>query len=383
MKVVVAADSFKGSLSAAQACSAIAAGVRLACPDAEILVRPMADGGEGTLEALASAWQVEPVEVAALDAIGRVSSGFYAIRPDGLAVVELASASGLPKVSDLDLRPRDADTFGTGEVLRAALAAGAGEVLLCVGGSASTDGGSGILRALGARILDASGKEVPPGGAGLAMASALDLSGLLPEALSARWRIAVDVTNPLVGARGAAAVYGPQKGAVPEDVEFLDQALTRWTALLAEGCARDQVVSYPVDPEDLATFPGGGAAGGVPVALRAVFGAGVEPGAKLVAEAVGLHTAARHADLVLTGEGRFDAQSAQGKVVAGVVAAAGQVPVIVLAGEVSVRYEEYRAQGVRAAHSIAPGPRSLDVLRSQGEELLTQLAAAVASGTIR
>ena len=210
MRVVVASDSFKGTFSAAQACEAIAAGVLAAEPTAEVLIRPMADGGEGTLEALSAAWGVPVVEVAAVDAIGRPARGCYAMH-EATAVVELASANGLPGVSDVALRPRSATTRGTGQVLRAALDAGAREVLLCVGGSASTDGGSGILTELGVRLLDASGAPVADGGAGLADLVRIDLGGLHPAARDARWRIAVDVTNPLTGPAGAAAVSSTRR----------------------------------------------------------------------------------------------------------------------------------------------------------------------------
>ncbi|MDO4784524.1 MAG: glycerate kinase [Propionibacteriaceae bacterium] len=345
MRVVVASDSFKGTFSAARACEAIAAGVLAAEPTAEVLIRPMADGGEGTLEALSAAWGVPVVEVPAVDAIGRPTRGRYAMH-DATAVVELASANGLPGVSDVALRPRAATTRGTGQVLRAALEAGAREVLLCVGGSASTDGGSGILTELGVRLLDADDQPVADGGAGLAAVARADLGGLHPAARDARWRIAVDVTNPLTGPTGAAAVYGPQKGASPADVAFLDAALTRWAAVLAG------------QGHDIAALPGAGAAGGVPAGL-ALLGATWQPGASLVADAIGLAEACRGADLVITGEGRFDAQSLSGKVVAGVIAAAGPVPVAVVAGQIGMDERAYRAAGISAARATGYGPDSL------------------------
>lgn len=332
-----------------------------------MIERPMADGGEGTLEALASAWGVEPVQVETIDAIGRPAVGAYALR-DGVAVVELATANGLPGVSDVPLRPRQATTRGTGRVLRAALEAGASEVLLCVGGSASTDGGTGILVELGVRLLDDEGQPIADGGAGLADVAAIDASGLLPAARAATWRIAVDVTNPLTGSEGAAAVFGPQKGATVGDAEFLDAALVRWA----------EVVRAETE-DDIAGLPGAGAAGGVPAGLAALLGASLQPGAGLVADAIGLADACRGADLVLTGEGRFDAQSPRGKVVAGVVAAAGAAPVVVLAGEAALDYVLYREAGVCAAFSIAPGPRELAALQANAGTLLTEAAAAVAS----
>ena len=364
MRIVIALDSFKGSLSAEDACAAVARGVRLVDPAADVACCPMADGGEGTLAALASAWGAQPVELAVPDAIGRPAVGAYVLR-DGVAVVELATANGLPGVSDVPLRPHDATTRGTGQVLRAALEAGASDVLLCVGGSASTDGGAGILTELGARLLDDHGHPVADGGRGLAAVKTLDLTGLMPEARAARWRIAVDVTNPLVGPQGAPAVFGPQKGASPDDVAALDAALRSWASVLATATGRE-----------VADLPGAGAAGGVPAGLAAVLDASFEAGATLVAEAVGLPEACQGADLVITGEGRFDSQSPQGKVVAGVVSAAAGAPVLVLAGEVSLAYDEYRSHGVTAAFSIAPGARDLPALQRDAARLLTESAAA-------
>lgn len=345
MKIVVAADSFKGTFSAEQACAAIAAGVKHQIRDAEVVLRPMADGGEGTLAALSAAWGVGLTEVTTVDAIGRPVQGHFALA-DGVAVVELADANGLPGVSDVTLRPRLATTRGTGRVLRAALESGAQEILLCVGGSASTDGGSGILTELGVRILDAAGQPVPDGGQGLVQVDRLDLQNILPAALTARWRIAVDVTNPLTGPHGAAAVYGPQKGADADDVAFLDAALVRWAEVLTSaGC-------------DIADHPGAGAAGGVPAGL-ALIGAEWGPGAALVAETIGLAEACQGADLVITGEGRLDASSLRGKVVDGVVAAAGNVPVVVVAGQVALGPQVYRDAGIMAAKATGRGPAQL------------------------
>ncbi len=369
--VVVVPDSFKGSLSATEVAEAVGAGVLAAAPDARVTCLAMADGGEGTLDALLATWRTQVATVHTVDAIGRPTTARWATSPDGrVGVVELAEASGLPGVSDAPLDPLHAHTRGTGEVAAAVLDAGVEEVLVCLGGSASTDGGAGILTGLGARVLDADGAEVPAGGEGLARAAALDLTGLHPRAREVRWRLAVDVTNPLVGEHGAAAVFGPQKGARPGDVAFLDEALTCWANLLE----RETGVRVH-------ELPGAGAAGGVPAALAAVLGAGLEHGAGLVAEAIGLPEALADAALVVTGEGSFDSQSVRGKVADGVArlaaASPARPPVVVLAGQVTLPAAQARAAGVAAAFSIAPGPIELADLLPRTAERLTDLAASV------
>jgi glycerate kinase len=371
--VVVAPDSFKGSLSAPLVADAVAAGVLAAAPDARVTCLPMADGGEGTLDALVTSWRTPTREVATVDAIGRPRTARWAASPDGrVGVVELAEASGLPHVADQPLQPLHAHTRGVGELAAAVLGSGVEEVLVCLGGSASTDGGAGLLTGLGARLLDPDGAEVPDGGEGLARVGSLDLSGLHPRAREVRWNVAVDVTNPLVGELGAAAVFAPQKGAHAEDVAFLEHALGRWADLL-EGTTGVRV-------HDL---PGAGAAGGVPAALVAVLGAELTPGAWLVAEAVGLPAALEDAALVITGEGSFDSQSVRGKVADGVARLAAASParpaVVVLAGQVLLPADQARAAGIDAAFSIAPGPVELEDLVARTGARLTELAASVTS----
>ncbi|OLT55347.1 glycerate kinase [Cellulosimicrobium sp. CUA-896] len=360
-------------MSAAEVASAVAAGVRAVVPDAHVSELPMADGGEGTLDALLAVWGVPARDVVTVDAIGRPRTARYGVSPDGrLGVVELAEASGLPHVSDVAPQPLRAHTRGTGEVAAAVLDAGVDEVLVCLGGSASTDGGSGILTGLGVRLLDDRGEPVPDGGEGLARVAHLDLAGLHPRARDVSWRLAVDVTNPLHGERGAAHVFGPQKGAAPADVAFLDDALQRWAGLLE----REAGVA-------VAHVPGAGAAGGVPAGLVAVLGAQLEPGARLVADAIGLRDALERADLVITGEGSFDSQSVEGKVADAVGALAAQAPhrppVVVLAGRVLLPAERARAAGIAAAFSIAPGPVELEELMGRTRPRLTDLAATVTS----
>lgn len=370
--VVVAPDSFKGSLPAQQAAAALAEGARRAGGEAVcVAAYPMADGGEGTLDALLSAWGTEPRTVDTTDALGRPCRARYGVSPDGrTGVVELAEASGLPRVADLPPAPRDATTVGTGVVARAVLDAGVEAVLVCLGGSATTDGGTGILTALGVRFLDEHGRDVRSGGAGLADIASVDVSGLHHRAREVAWRLAVDVTNPLTGPSGAAAVYGPQKGATPDDVRALDAGLDHLATVLERGAA------------EVRELQGAGAAGGVPAGLVALLGATLVPGALMVAEAGGLDVALAHADLVITGEGRLDQQSVSGKVVGTVAALAdlagargGRRPcVVVVAGQVALSTQELAAHGVDAAFSLADGPAELERLVTDAGPLLTDLA---------
>ncbi|WP_242893575.1 glycerate kinase [Actinomadura litoris] len=369
MRVVVAPDSFKGSLTARDACAAIAAGVRRAAPAAQVRAVPMADGGEGTLDCFLGARGGRRVEVAATDPLGRPVTARYGLSGDGRsAVVELAAASGLPLVEDVPPDPLGAATTGTGALVADAVRRGAREVLVCVGGSASTDGGAGLLRALGFRFLDASGAELPPGGAALARLAAIDDAGVPAEVRAARFRVACDVANPLTGPSGAAAVFGPQKGATPAQVRELDAALARFADVLAD--------RYGVRVHDL---PGAGAAGGACGGLAGALGAEPAPGAALVAAAVGLPAALVGADLVITGEGRVDGQSASGKVVSAVAALARErgVRAVALAGGVAGPLDELHALGLTAAFSLADGPRALDELRSEAAPLLSALADQV------
>ncbi|TDC03044.1 glycerate kinase [Actinomadura bangladeshensis] len=366
MRVVVAPDSFKGSLSAAEVCAAVEAGVRRAVPGAEVAAVPMADGGEGTLDCFLRARGGDAVEVAAADPLGRPVTARYALSGDGgSAVVELAAASGLPLVEDVPPDPMNAATTGTGELIADAVRRGARDVLVCIGGSAGTDGGTGLLRALGVRFLDAAGAELPAGGGALARLASIDDSAVPDAVRAARFRVACDVTNPLVGPDGAAAVFGPQKGASPGQVAELDAALTVFADVLA---ARGGVRVHDL--------PGAGAAGGTCGGLVGLLGAEPSAGALLVAEAVGLPSALAGADLVVTGEGRVDGQSAGGKVVSAVAALARDrgVPCLALAGGVSGPLDELHALGLTAAFSLADGPRTLDELKADAVPLLTEVA---------
>ncbi|PRZ16787.1 glycerate kinase [Nesterenkonia sandarakina] len=376
-RIVCVPDSFKGSVTAAEAAAAMARGARQVFGAAEIVELPFADGGEGTLEALLAAWgrSAETLEVS--DALGRPVTAHYGRSADGrTGVIEAAQGNGLPQVSDVALRPLRADTFGVGLIARTLLDdPDCAEILLCIGGSASTDGGTGLLRALGAEFLDPAGEPVAPGGGGLSQISAVDLTGLHPRARAVDWRIAVDVDNPLTGERGAAAVFGPQKGATPEEIDLLDDGLAHLAQMLAGHSG--------TDPRELRETPGFGAAGGMPLALSVLLGAQVLPGSQMVAEALDLQGTLAQADLVITGEGSLDTQSLGGKVVQAVRRGAPfETPVLVIAGGVRLSAEQCRAAGLTAAFSIAPGAASLQDLLTRAPELIEDTTAQ-ACGLLR
>ncbi|WP_042426172.1 glycerate kinase [Streptacidiphilus anmyonensis] len=317
MRVVIAPDSFKGTATAAEAAAALADGWRSLRPDDHLEIRPMADGGEGTLDAVVAAHPGTALHRVGgcTGPDGRPVDGEFALLADGTAVVELATVSGLPLMAGL--APLTATTRGTGELVAAALDQGATGVLIGLGGSASSDGGAGLLTALGLRLLDADGLPLPHGGGALTRLRRIDRDCLRP-APPGGVRLLTDVTNPLLGPDGAAAVYGPQKGAGPEQIARLERGLTRLCELL--GGAPEQ--------------PGAGAAGGAAYGLAAVWDAGITPGAAAVADLLWLDDALASADLVITGEGRFDATSLRGKAVGEVLARAAQagVPARVVAG---------------------------------------------------
>jgi glycerate 2-kinase len=368
VRVVVAPDKFKGSLTAAQVAARLATGLTRAAPGVEVVQVPVADGGDGTLEAAVSAGY-RRVPVRAEGPTGEPVGTAYAER-DGVAVVELADVSGLGRLPGGRLAARAASSYGTGQVIRAALDAGCRRVVLGIGGSASTDGGAGIVQALGGRLLDAHGGEVGRGGAALAAVRSLDLAGLHPALQRAAVVVASDVDNPLLGPRGAAAVYGPQKGAAPADVAALDAALSRW----AEAVHRATGV-------DAAGSAGAGAAGGVGFAAQAVLGARLRPGIDLILDLVRFREALPGARLVITGEGSLDAQTLHGKAPAGVAAAASSagIPVVAVAGRSLLTPAELGPAGILAAYPLSdlePDPaRSM----TEAGPLLERLAAKVAS----
>ena len=340
-RVLVAPDKFKGSLPASGVAEAVAAGVRRHRPDAEIVTVPVADGGDGTLEA-ALANGFERVDVVVSGPTGEPVSTAYARRGD-TAVVEMADACGLSRLPGGTLQPLTASSRGLGEAVAFALDAGCREIVIGIGGSASTDGGAGLVSALGAVLLDESGAELPDGGAALARLHELDLTGLHPTLHDAKLVVACDVDNPLTGPRGAAGVYGPQKGLTGDDVPSVDAALARWADLVAQ-----------VTGADRRDAPGAGAAGGVGFATVALLGAELRPGIRLMLDLLGFEDAVGGCDLVVTGEGSLDEQSLHGKAPVGVAqAAAGHgVPVVAVCGRRLLDFDALEAAGISAAYAL-------------------------------
>jgi len=327
MRVLMAPDKFRGTLTAAEAAGAMAEGWLAARAGDTAIEVPMADGGEGTLEALLAALGGEQRLLVVTGPLGEPVEAPVGLAPgpEGtLGIVEMATASGLALVPESGREPLRATTRGTGELVLAACRAGARSVVVCIGGSATNDGGAGAAQALGVRLLDAAGQDLEPGGAALARLDRVDVSGLAPEVAGVRFVVASDVDNPLTGPYGASAVYGPQKGCSPQDVRTLDAALARYAEILR----RDLGV-------DVAVRPGAGAAGGLGAGLMAFLKAELRPGIEVVMEAVRFDERLSESHAVLTGEGRFDAQSMHGKTVGGVVTRARRVgrPVAVVCGQ--------------------------------------------------
>lgn len=367
LRVLIAPQEFKGSLSARAAAQAMAEGLRRALPDAHLDLAPMADGGPGTVEALVEAAGGELKEITAQDALGRPVRAAWGLLPGGTAVVEMAAASGLSLLKERELDPRRASTYGTGQLIGAALDAGCRRIIVGVGGSATNDGGAGAAQALGARLLDAEGRELPPGGAALAGLARIDVSGLDSRLRRCEVLVATDVTNPLCGPEGASAVYGPQKGASADVVRELDAALAHYAGIIE----RDLGIN-------VAQRAGAGAAGGLGAGLVAFAGAELRSGFELVAEAVGLRRRLREADLVLTGEGRLDVQTGFGKTSAGVAAMAREegVAVVAVVGGLAEGYE-VAVSPFDAVVAITPGPMGLEEAQARAAELVAAAAEQV------
>ena len=352
MKIVIAPDSYKESLSALEVAQAVEAGFRQVFPDADYVLVPVADGGEGTVDAMVAATGGRKETVTVSGPLGEPVEAFYGLTGDGdTAVIEMAAASGLALVPPDRRNPLLTSSRGTGELIRAALDAGARRFILGIGGSATNDGGAGMVQALGARLLDLEGRELDGSGGDLARLERIDVSALDPRVAECRIEVACDVDNPLTGARGASAVFGPQKGATPEMVQALDANLAR----LARIVGRDLGVA--VD-----TVPGAGAAGGMGAAMLAFFGATLKPGIEIVTAAVDLDTQVRDADLVITGEGRIDFQTVHGKTPIGVARVAKRhgKPVIGIAGSLGAEVGVVHAHGIDAVFSVLGKPCTLD-----------------------
>jgi glycerate 2-kinase len=362
---VVACDKFKGSLTAREVDEAVAAGILAANPETEVRIVPIADGGDGTVAALAGAgFDLVPVEVAG-PTLERVAA-HYAVRGD-LAVVELADTCGLLRLPGGRLAPLTASSRGLGEAVLAAIDGGARTVVLGLGGSASNDGGAGMLRALGVRLLDASGADLAEGGGSLGRLAAIDLSRLDPRLRETEIVVACDVDNPLLGPRGAVATFSAQKGAGPQEQATLEAALTTYAATVAEATGRDHA--------EIVEAPGAGAAGGVGFAALAVLGGRVERGVELLLDLVGFREALDGADLVVTGEGSFDHQTLSGKAPLGVLEAANKhgVPAVVVCGRTTLSPAEAERAGATAVHALTDLEPDPERCMTNAAELLSQL----------
>lgn len=361
MKIVVAPNALKGSLDAAAAAEAMAAGVRLAAPGAEIVQVPVADGGDGLLEVLGGN-DLQRIPCRVTGPLGSPVAATLLYSADRhLAVIEMATAAGLALLPPGELDPMQASTSGVGELLRLALDCGARHVIIGIGGSATSDGGTGLARALGARFLDAGGNELPGNAAALPHIRRMDLEALDPRLPQTRIDVICDVDNPLLGPQGAARVFAPQKGASPAQVSAIEAGLDNLAGLVEQQLGRD-----------IRKLPGGGAAGGLGAGLVAFLQAELRPGAALVLELVGFEASLAGAGLVLTAEGRLDVQTAYGKAPAAVARLARQhgIPCIALAGSVGTDLEALQAAGISACFSLCPGPLALEAAMQQAAPLL-------------
>lgn len=377
MRILIAPDSFKGSASAHQVCEAIAAGLRRVVPDADLLCVPMADGGEGTVDAVIAATGATPIRVKVRGPLGErgthsvpVVDAIYArLRGGATVVIEMAAASGLMLVAPDQRKPEIAGTFGVGELIAHALESGARKIIIGIGGSGTIDGGAGVAQALGYLLTDSEGRALDAGGLALTHLDRIDPELKHPMLENVEIVAACDVNNPLCGPQGASQVYGPQKGASPELVLKLDRALAHFADIVE----RDIGVS-------VAEVPGAGAAGGLGAGLLAFAGARLTPGFELFSEICGLREAMKGADLVITGEGRVDAQSLHGKTLAGIAAMAKEfeIPAIAFTGVLGSGFEDLHQHGISEIISINPDGLSSEESMKQVEGLLADAAETFA-----
>ncbi len=361
MRIVVAPQSLKGSLTAAETGEAIARGVRAVLQDAEIVVVPVADGGEGTVEALVDATGGVRFEQVVSGPLGEpVTASFGILGDERTAAIEMASCAGLPLVPPALRDPRITTTYGVGELILAALERGCRRFIIGIGGSATNDGGAGMAQALGASLVDEAGQPIAPGGAALPTLAHISTAAMDARLRECAFDVACDVTNPLCGPTGASAVYGPQKGATPEMVVQLDAALVHYARIIE----RDLGLT-------VRDIPGAGAAGGLGAGLLAFLGATLRPGAQIVLEAVGLEAHMPDADLVITAEGQLDSQTAYGKSVGAVAALAKRygIPVLALAGGLGEHYQQAYALGIDAIATLPSRPMTLDYAMQQASSL--------------
>lgn len=370
MKIVIAPDSFKGSLTAKEVALAIGQGILAVFPECEIVQVPMADGGEGTVQSLVDSTGGEIVEIEVTGPLGTPVKAFFGLLGDGLtAVIEMASASGLPLVPGDRRNPLLTTTYGTGELIRAALDLGVTNLVIGIGGSATNDGGAGMAMALGARLLDSQGRDLGFGGGELSRLSGIDVSGLDPRLSRVRTTVACDVDNPLCGPRGASAVFGPQKGATPEMVQVLDGNLDHYSRIIERDLGRK-----------VAEVLGAGAAGGLGAGLLAFTNATLRRGVEIVIELTGLDQHLAGASLVITGEGQIDGQTARGKTPHGVAQLAKRhgLPVIAIVGGIGPGSEEVHGLGIDALVPILPRPMTVEEAMTRGFDLVSSAAERTA-----
>ncbi|TVP84832.1 MAG: glycerate kinase [Alkalicoccus sp.] len=371
MKIVIASDSFKETLSSLEAGKAAERGIKKVLPSAETVVCPMADGGEGTVTALVDAWKGEYIYAEVNGPIGLKTKARYGISDDGeTAVIEMAAASGIHLVPKQDQDVKKASTFGTGELILHALDRGVRSFVIGIGGSATNDGGKGMLQALGVSFTDSSGRELPGGGAPLLYLHHICPEKMDPRLKQASFRVACDVDNPLTGARGASAVYGPQKGASTEDTALLDKALGNYAAVVKK------LFSLDID-----TPPGAGAAGGLGAGFLGFLPVTMEKGAEIIADMTGLREHLHDADFVITGEGGINEQTIHGKTpvyVASLTKNINPVPVIALCGTVTSGYETVFGSGIDAVFSTLSEAGPLDQLKKSAPSHVEQTAENVA-----
>ena len=364
MKVVIAPQAFKGSISALDAAKAMQTGVRNVVSDAEIVIVPVADGGDGTLETLVDGSNGSIRSVAATGPLGERRVAHWGAMGDGsTAVIEMARTSGLALVSIQDRDPINATTYGLGEAISAALDEGFRRFIVGIGGSATNDAGAGMAQALGIRLVDGQGNDLPPGGGALAELDRIDLTGIDTRVRESEFMVACDVTNPLTGREGASAIYGPQKGATEEMVAELDSALHHFADIV-----RDEI------GVDIEFMQGSGAAGGLGGGMVAFLDAELRAGVDIVMDAVNIEVHLEGADFVLTGEGALDYQTVYNKAPIGVARRASSlgIPVVAIAGTLGDRYQLVHDHGIDSAMAIPDGPMTLDEASNRAAELIVQ-----------
>ena len=364
MRIVVAPDSFKGSLSAIEVAEAMEEGIHAVFSDAKVVKVPIADGGEGTVETLVAVTNGSMMSEQVTGPLGDVVQAKWGLLGDRkTAVIEMAAASGLTLISAEKRNPRIATTYGTGELIKTALDRNIKKIIIGIGGSATNDGGAGMAQALGVKFLDHSGQELPAGGAALANLATIDMSHIDKRLAETTIMVASDVDNPLCGERGAAAVFGPQKGATPAMVKELDQALAHYAQ-----------VAKTITGKDIKNFSGAGAAGGLGAGLMLFCGAELRPGIEIVLEAYQFSQKIKDADLVITGEGNTDFQTAHGKAPVGTAKIARQynIPVVCLSGGLGEGCEDVLQQGIDALMATVPRPMELKDCMLQAKDILKE-----------